>query len=377
MSEKLNVKLAIIGANEPMLPYYKQAKALGCSIYGFAWEEGAVCKDYCEKFYPISFTEKEKILEICKNEKIDGITSFSLESALPTVIYVAQNLGLVSNTAECMSLTKDKVTMRERLNFCNVPIPRYKRISNIEELNGLHLDYPMIIKPSDSGGSKGVRLVNNEKELNEAFNCAMQFSNSRTVMVEEYIEGREFSVEYISHKGKHYFLQITDKVTSGSPYFVELQHHQPADLTFEQENSIKSVVEATLNALKITDSPSHTELKMKRDGDIRIIELGARMGGDYITSDLVRLSTGYDFVKGNIELVTGRFSEPIKTEHNCSGIYFLCSQTKETVMPYLYHSQNYSWIVRTEVVDEDPQFAANNGERSGFLIYRSDKKIIL
>ena len=235
----------------------------------------------------------------------------------------------------------------------------------------------MIIKPSDSGGSKGVRLVNNEKELNEAFNCAMQFSNSRTVMVEEYIEGREFSVEYISHKGKHYFLQITDKVTSGSPYFVELQHHQPADLTFEQENSIKSVVEATLNALKITDSPSHTELKMKRDGDIRIIELGARMGGDYITSDLVRLSTGYDFVKGNIELVTGRFSEPIKTEHNCSGIYFLCSQTKETVMPYLYHSQNYSWIVRTEVVDEDPQFAANNGERSGFLIYRSDKKIIL
>ena len=377
MSNKLNVKLAVIGANEPLLPYYMQAKALGCRIYGFAWEKGAVCRDYCEKFYPISFTEKETILEICRNEKIDGITSFSLESALPTVIYVAQNLGLVSNTEECMSLTKDKFTMRERLKVCNVPIPGYRHISELKELEGLQLDYPLIIKPSDSGGSKGVALAHNDKELKDAFNRAVQFSISGTVMVEEYVDGREFSVEYISHKGKHFFLQITDKVTSGPPYFVELQHHQPADLTTEQENSIKAVVEATLDALKITDSPSHTELKMKDDGDIRIIELGARMGGGYITSDLVRLSTGYDFVKGNIELVTGHFSKPIKTAQNYSGVYFLSSQTKEKVMPYLAHPQNYSWIIQSEVIDDNPQFATNNGERSGYLIYQSDKKVIL
>ena len=377
MSDKLNVKLAVIGANEPLLSYYKQAKALGCRIYGFAWEKGAVCRDYCEKFYPISFTEKEKILEICRNEKIDGITSFSLESALPTVIYVAQNLGLVSNTEECMSLTKDKFTMRERLKVCNVPIPGYRHISELKELEGLQLDYPLIVKPSDSGGSKGVALAHNDKELKDAFNRAVQFSISGTVMVEEYVDGREFSVEYISHKGMHFFLQITDKVTSGPPYFVELQHHQPADLTTEQENSIKAVVEATLDALKITDSPSHTELKMKDDGDIRIIELGARMGGGYITSDLVRLSTGYDFVKGNIELVTGHFSKPIKTAQNYSGVYFLSSQTKEKVMPYLTHPQNYPWIIQSEVIDDNPQFATNNGERSGYLIYQSDKKVIL
>lgn len=372
-----DVRLAVIGANKPLVPFYRQAKKLGCKIYGFAWEKGAVCKDYCEKFYPISFTEKDKILKICKKEKIDGITSFSLESALPTVVYVAQNMGLVSNTEECMSLTKDKFTMRERLKECKVPIPRYKHISELKDLDGLGQEYPMIVKPSDSGGSKGVTLVHNDKELKDAFNRAVQFSSSRTVMIEEYVDGREFSVEYISHNGKHYFLQITDKVTSGPPYFIELQHHQPADLTTEQESSIKAVVEATLDALKITDSPSHTELKMKNNGEIRIIELGARMGGDYITSDLVRLSTGYDFVKGNIELVTGHFSKPVKTINNYSGVYFLSSQTKGKVMPYLIHSQDYPWLVQSEVVDENPQFATNNGERSGYLIYKSDKKIIL
>ena len=371
------VRLAVIGANKPLIPFYRQAKELGCKIYGFAWAEGAVCKDYCEKFYPISFTEKDRILEICKKEKIDGITSFSLESALPTVIYVAQNLGLISNTEECMSLTKDKFTMRERLKACNVPIPGYRHVSEIKELEGLQLEYPLIVKPSDSGGSKGVTLVQNDEELKCAFNRAVQFSSSRTVMIEEYVDGREFSVEYISCNGKHYFLQITDKVTSGVPYFIELQHHQPADLTTEQEGSIKAAVEATLDALKITDSPSHTELKMKDNGDIRIIELGARMGGDYIASDLVRLSTGYDFVKGNVELVTGHFSQPIKTAHNYSGVYFLSSQTKGKVMPYLTHPQDYPWIVQSEILGANPQLATNNGERSGYLIYQSDKKVIL
>ena len=82
-------------------------------MIGIAWEEGAVCKKYCEKFYPISFVDKEAVLEVCRKEKVDGITSFSLESALPTLVYVAQNLGLVSNTEECVEQTKSKFAMRK------------------------------------------------------------------------------------------------------------------------------------------------------------------------------------------------------------------------------------------------------------------------
>ena len=104
-------KIAIIGANAPLEPFYRQARKMDFYIIGIAWEEGAVCKKYCDKFYPISFSDKDAVLDICRKEDIDGITSFSLESALPTVVYVAQELGLVSNDQECLKLTSNKYTI--------------------------------------------------------------------------------------------------------------------------------------------------------------------------------------------------------------------------------------------------------------------------
>lgn len=370
------MKLAVIGANAPLLPFYRQAASLGYEIYGFAWEQGAVCRQYCTKFYPISFTDKEAILDICRKEKIDGITSFSLESALPTVMYVAVRMGLVGNSEECMSLTKDKFSMRRRFMECGVPVPGFCHVSDISELENVDMKFPLIVKPTDSGGSRGVYKVNERSSLSAAFERAVSFSPTKTAMIEEYVGGREFSVEYISCAGRHYFVQITDKVTSGAPYFVELAHHQPADLTLHQQDSIKQVVERALSALKITDSPSHTELKMEEDGSLKIIEIGARMGGDYITSDLVRLSTGYDFVKGNIELVTGHFNEPVFKDRKYSGVYFLCSQTQEKVLPYIENASKYSWIVDS-CIDGETMFASNNGERAGYLIYQSEHKIVL
>lgn len=370
------MKIAVIGANAPLLPFYKQAKALGYDLYGFAWEEGAVCKEYCTKFYPVSFKEKEEILRLCSKERITGITSFSLESALPTVIHVASRMGLVSNSEECMMLTGDKFTMRERFKECGVPSPSYRKISDKAELDIIGMDYPLIIKPSDSGGSRGVSKAGNKAELIKAFDRAIAFSPSRTAIIEEFVEGREFSVEYISYEGSHHFLQITDKITSGAPYFVELEHHQPADISNEQSAKIRTVVESALNALKITDSPSHTELKMGPDGSLKIIEVGPRMGGDYITSDLVRLSTGYDFVKGNIELITGRFSKPSLSKKSCAGIYFLCSQTNDRIIHYIQNPNQYPWIVEASQ-DEAIMYATNNSERSGQVIYSADKKIVL
>ena len=123
-------KIAVLGANEPSIPFYRQAKALGYSIIGIAWAEGAVCKEYCDKFYPVSFAEKEKVLEICKTEHVDGITSFSLESALPTVVYVAKAMGLVGNDELCLKLTENKYTQRQAFEQNGLPVPKYKIYDN-------------------------------------------------------------------------------------------------------------------------------------------------------------------------------------------------------------------------------------------------------
>lgn len=363
-------KIAVIGANKPLESFYRQAKELGYYLIGIAYEEGAICEKYCDKFYPVSFVDKEAVLEVCKMEKIDGITSFSLESALPTLIYVAQSMGLVSNSFECAKKLENKYSMRECFTANGIPNPEYKTVRCETELEAVNIPYPCIVKPVDSGGSQGVTKVNNFDELRNAFNRAMEYSRKGGVIIEQYIDGREFSVEYISCKGKHYHLQITDKTTSGEPYFVELAHHQPAQISVYMADKIKCMVEKALTALSIENSASHTEIKLNSKGELYIIEVGARMGGDYITSDLVRLSTGYDMVKGCIELATGDFKIPRVENKYFSGIYFY-SKLTPFVADMIGNSKMYPDIVDVELESMQLSETKSNTDRGGYFIYRS------
>lgn len=190
--------------------------------------------------------------------------------------------------------------------------------------------------------------------------------------MEEFVDGREFSVEYISCKGKHYFLQITDKVTSGSPHFIEMEHHQPAAISESTATRIKQMVESALTALKIENSPSHTEIKLNSRDELYIIEIGARMGGDHITSDLVRLSTGYDMVEGVLRLASGDFLEPRITENHFSGIYFYSALAKNIGKLILEH-HNDTCVVDWQYKEGELPEAKSNADRKGYIIYQSDE----
>lgn len=370
-------KIAVLGANEPLIPFYRQAKALGYQIIGIAIEKGAVCKEYCDMFYPISFADKEKVLEVCKKEKIDGITSFSLESALPTVVYVAKAMDLVSNSEESIAITQSKYSQREALLDAGIPVPKFFLINHVDDLSKVICKFPVIVKPVDSGGSQGICKVESLDKLVDAYHYAVSFSRSSHVIIEEFVDGREFSVEYISHQGKHFFLQITDKVTSGAPRFVEMQHHQPADISSSIKCRIKEMVENALTALKITDSASHTEIKLSTRDELYIIETGARMGGDYISSDLVRLSTGYDFVDGAIKLAIGQFEEPVFPYSKYSGVYFYSKLAPEVGDVIRRHDQQPE-IVEWEISEEPLMEVKSNADRRGYFLYQnSNKKMIL
>jgi len=364
-------KIAVIGANEPSLAFYRQAKALGYQIIGIAWAEGAVCKKYCDRFYPISFAEKDQVVEICRKEKVDGIISFSLESALPTVVYVANKLGLVSNSEECIRLTQSKFAQRQALEKAGIPVPKYYLIEKESDLVNVQCRFPVIVKPVDSGGSQGICKVESQDKLAEAYRYALSFSRTSKAIIEEFVDGREFSVEYISHQGKHYFLQITDKVTSGAPRFVEMQHHQPADIPETVWNRIKKMVEEALTTLKIENSASHTEIKWNSNDELYIIETGARMGGDYITSDLVRLSTGYDFVEGAIKLAVGKFEEPTFPKSMHSGVYFYSKLAPE-VGEIIKNHEKWPEIVEWELSEESLPEVKSNADRGGYFLYQKE-----
>ena len=365
-------KIAVLGANEPSIPFYRQAKGLGYEIIGIAYEQGAVCKKYCDRFYPVSFAEKDKVLKICRDEKIDGIISFSLESALPTLVYVATTMGLVSNSEECLKLTQSKYAQRQALEKAGIPVPKYYLIESKAELNKVQCRYPVIVKPVDSGGSQGICKVETPDKLVAAYEYAVEYSRTSRAIVEEYVDGREFSVEYISHKGVHYFLQITDKVTSGAPRFVEMQHHQPANIPTSLWERIKTMVESALTALKIENSASHTEIKWNSNDELYIIETGARMGGDFITSDLVRLSTGYNFVDGAIKLAINQFEVPMFPKRMFSGVYFYSKLAPE-VGEIIKQHEKWPEIIECEYSDEPLTDVKSNADRRGYLLYQTSK----
>lgn len=360
-------RLAILGATSTSLSYYKQAHQLGYELYGIGSGNDNVCASYCKEFFNFSFADKEQLLKVCKEKKVEGITSFSLESAVPFVYYVARELGLPCNSVECEALIANKFTMRERLSQCNVNVPAYRIIKENKLPAGLA--FPMIVKPVDSGGSQGVSLIHNLNEWDNAYQTAVEWSRSKTVIAEQFIDGREFSVESLSFAGQHHILAITDKVTTNAPHFVELEHHQPANITAEQEKSIRDIVLQTLSALKIEHGATHTELKLNSQNIPFIIELGPRMGGDFITSDLVRLSTGYDFTQGVIKASMGHFIEPTFPSKQYAGVYFLAQET-EYVLPYIQQWQNYPEIKEAELYGKITKVTCNK-ERAGHFIYQS------
>ena len=372
----MGMRIAIIGASYLQQPLVEKAKDMGLYTICFAWADGAVCADVADKFYTISIIEKDEILAICQEERIDGICTIASDVAAPTVAYVAEKLGLVGNSYKSACNANNKYEMRKIFSEVGVPCPKFKVLRTLEDIAEINFDFPLIVKPVDRSGSLGVAKVNSKSELGDAVVKALDCSFCKQAIVEEYVEGREISVEFISYKGKHFPLQITDKVTTGSPHFVELEHHQPADLSHELYDRIYALTDKVLTALGITNGASHSEYRITDDGRIVVMEVGGRMGGDFIGSDLVKLSTGYDFLQGVIEVALGSFTKPKFTCRKCAGVYFLCKET-ERLLPIMQKNEREKDIVNFESTNPDLKSVSCSADRSGYIIYQSTQKVIL
>jgi biotin carboxylase len=369
----MNHRLAIIGASYLQLPLVKKAKAMGLEVHCFSWEEGAVCSAFADYFHPISIVKKEIILDVCRQASISGVLSIASDIAVVTVNYVAEKMRLIGNPDSYSRIVTNKYLMRKCLQKCGLPSPKFKLITNSNLLDAIDYNYPLIIKPTDRSGSRGVTKVNKPNEYESAALRACNESFSGECIVEEFVNGHEISVEAISWEGKHYILAFTDKVTTGEPFYVEIQHHQPAVLSYEIQGQAREIVARALDALNIRYGASHSELIVTDSNEIRIIEIGARMGGDFIGSDLVALSTGYDFLKGVIDASLGKFEVPNISELNHAGIYFLCRQTANLEC-YVKMKGKFSEIIRAEMTDNVLRPVECSADRSGYFIYKSKSK---
>jgi biotin carboxylase len=369
-------KLAIIGASYMQVPLIDEARKLGIETHVFAWEEGAVGKEICDYFYPISITEKEQILEKCREAQVHGITSIGSDLAMPAVNYIANEMNLIGNSIDCTVVTTNKFAMRQRLSEQNLPCPRFKKFMSFHHSIAEEFQVPFIIKPTDRSGSRGVTKIDAHEQIREALGRALSESLAGEAIVEEFIEGIEISVEMISWQGTHHFITCTDKVSTGEPYFVEIEQHVPAKLHPTVENRVIDLVKEALTVLGVTNGASHSELLITHDEEIFIVEIGARMGGDNIGSDLVKLCTGYDFVKGVIEIAMGEFTIPQIRQMRKAGICFL-TPAAGRVSRIENQASDFEEIVRSEILVEIDDIIkypiTDSSQRSGFIIYVKDK----
>ena len=324
-----NKKLMILGASILQVPAINKAKEMGLNVVvvdidpdAIGFQVAGIDKEI------ISTIDGKAILEAAKRQKIDGIMTLATDMPVRSIAMVAKEMGLIGISEKTAIQTTNKVEMRKALKKENVPIPLFFKVSDINDFliaveKIRNSNYRCIVKPADNSGSRGVTFITdyNSDNLIDIFKYSKKYSRSGDLIVEEFMEGPEVSVETLSIDGICHIIQITDKLTTGAPYFVETGHSQPSKLPKLVQDSIEKLAKKANRAVGIMSGPSHTEIKITKDGP-KIIELGARLGGDNITTHLVPLSTGMDMIKSCIQIALGEKADFYRRFEKASAIRY-------------------------------------------------------
>ena len=313
----------IVGASVLQLPAILKAKEMGLYVGVADYNPEAIGIRYADEFFNASTMDEDAVLKAAEEFKPDGIMTLATDMPMRGVSKVSDELHLHSISYETSFKATDKYEMIKAFNAYGVPSPWYFDVDSFEDLKTLEgkVSFPCIIKPTDNAGSHGVAKVHDFEELLANYEYSHSCSRHGKVIVEEYLDGPEVSVEVMVVKGQVHILQITDKITTGAPHFVEMGHTQPSRLSEEIQRQIREVAEAACKSLGLDKGPAHVEMKVTSRGPV-MIELGARMGGDNITTHLVPLSTGIDMVGATIKVALGEEPDIQPTLHCGSAIRY-------------------------------------------------------
>ena len=324
-------KIMILGASILQLPAIEKAKEMGLEVIAVDMNpdaEGFKVPGVIKEV--ISTIDTPAIIEAARRHRIDGIMTLAMDMPMRSVASVAKEMGLTGIDEGTALRATNKAEMRKALKAYNVPVPRFFTASDESEYNEVvkQFSVPFIVKPVDSSGSRGifeVADITDQNMVRKAYDYCKPYSKTGDVIVEEYMSGPEVSVETLSIDGTCHVLQITDKLTTGAPHYVEMGHSQPTRHSKEIAKKISETAIAANKAIGIKNGPSHTEIIITGEGP-KIVEIGARLGGDCITTHLVPLSTGVDMVECNIRIAMGEKPDISCKYNRGSAIRYLSTE---------------------------------------------------
>ncbi len=370
-------RLLVLAAGILQVPVIKKAKEMGIYVIAADGDPNAVGLKYADEAIVVNITSEEDVLKVAREEKIDGVIHPCSEVSMNVMGRLNDELGLSGITREQAIRATNKHLMRESFEKGNAPSPKSILTENAEDA-WMHLQNDFstdgILKPSRNSGSRGIAKVSRDMEKADfvkAYDIALNESRDKSVLLEQFIEGPEFSIEIIVWNGKVNVLTVTDKKTTGAPHFVELGHNQPSCFSATDVETLKAAAVAGVKALGVNNCACHAEAKLM-DGKAYLMEIGARLGGDFISTELTHLSTGIDMVAAAINVALG--VEPDlnpKEEPKGVCIRYFCPKPGKLVSvgntEILKDPRVYLWEIYHKVGDVIPEVTSSLC-RSGHVI---------
>jgi len=303
-------KLLVLAAGILQVPVIKKAKEMGIYVIAADCDANAVGLQYADKAVVVNITSEEEMLCVAREEQIDGVIHSCSEVSMSVMGRINDELGLSGITKKQAIQSTNKNLMREAFEKGGAPSPKSMCFENAEvALAAFYKDFKCdcILKPSRNSGSRGVAKISSNVNIDEfvrLFEIAKVNSRDHTVMLEQFIDGPEFSIEIIVWDSNVNVLTVTDKKTTGAPHFVELGHSQPSCFFESDIDKLKAAAVAGVKALGVNNCACHAEAKLM-NGKVFLMEIGARLGGDFISTELTHISTGIDMVAAAINCALG------------------------------------------------------------------------
>ena len=308
-------KLLLLGGLRYLIPVIKSAHELGCHVITCDYLPNNIAHQYSDEYINANITDKEAILKIAQEHEIDGIMSFAVDPGVLTASYVAEKMGLPGCPYNSVQILQNKVLFRNFLSENGFNVPKaggYKTYSDAL-LNIKTFNFPIIVKPTDSAGSKGVSRVDHIKDLKAAFDFAIGNSISdRKVIIEEFIEQLGFSsdcdcfsidndLKYISFSNQYFDPKAENPYTPSTyswPSFIDAKHQE--ELVSELKRLVK--------LLNLGTSIYNIETRVGTDGKPYIMEVSPRGGGNRL-SEILGYATDTDLIT---RAVCAAIGEPVE-----------------------------------------------------------------
>lgn len=268
----------VIGGSNLQYNFVETVKNAGFVTHVFDYNPNCKCSKIADVFHCISIDAKDEILEIARKYNPVGIQTVATELGNITACYVGEKMGLNNNSYETSLNTTDKSRMKKIMLVNNIPTAKYLEVEDIKQINFADLNFPLVVKPSDRSAGRGVTLAENIDYFKKTFALAKEESFNGKVLIEEFMQGKQFSIETITCNSSHQIVAYTEEYLDGSVNFVENQQMIPARLDSSLQKELEKLILKLLNIFDIKYGCCHIEVKLTETG-FKVIEIASRMGG--------------------------------------------------------------------------------------------------